>query len=102
MITLTESEIADRLANLAGWSKQGDEIAKTYSLPTFPAAIAFVAHVGFLAEAADHHPDIDVRFKRVTLALTTHQAGGLTAKDFDLAAAVDALSGPPPNLSPSP
>ena len=56
-------------------------------------AIAFVTQVGFLAEAANHHPDIDIRWRKVTLVLTTHDAGGLSAKDFDLAAQIDEILG---------
>jgi 4a-hydroxytetrahydrobiopterin dehydratase len=88
---LSESEIASRLAELNGWEREGDAIRKLFRLASFPAAIAFAAHVGFLAEAAAHHPDIDIRWRNVTLALTTHDAAGLTAKDFDLAARIDAI-----------
>lgn len=93
MARLSEDEIADQLEALAGWARRGDEIFKTYKLPNFPAAIAFVTHVGFLAEAANHHPNIDIRWNKVTLALSTHDAGGLTAKDFALAAAADEVMG---------
>lgn len=88
---LTDSEVEQRLAALAAWSCTGDEIRRTFQLGSFPAAIAFVTHVGFLAEAAGHHPDVDIRWRKVTLALTTHDAGGLTHKDFDLAAQIDEL-----------
>ena len=91
MSKLTDAQISDRLQTLAGWTRQGDTIGKTFELRGFPAAIAFVTRIGFLAEAANHHPDIDIRWNRVTLVLTTHDAGGLTAKDFDLAAAVEAV-----------
>jgi len=90
---LTEAAIEERLRGLGGWTKQGEMITKTYKMATFPAAIAFVTHVGFLAEAAAHHPDVDIRYNRVTLALTTHDAGGLTEKDFDLAAKADEIMG---------
>lgn len=90
---LSEAEIAARVEALSGWTRAGDEIRKTFQRESFPAAIAFVTHVGFLAEAAGHHPDIDIRWRSVTLALTTHDVGGLTSKDFDLAAQVDAISG---------
>nr|NTU81041.1 4a-hydroxytetrahydrobiopterin dehydratase [Chloroflexales bacterium] len=93
MSRLSEDEVAVRLEALSGWSRRGDAIVKTYKLPGFPSAVAFVTHVGFLAEAAGHHPDIDIRYNRVTLALTSHDAGGLTAKDFDLAAAADEAMG---------
>ncbi len=93
MPRLSEDEIAAQLEALGGWSRRGDELVKTFKLASFPAAVAFVAHLGFLAEAAGHHPDIDIRYNKVTLALTTHDAGGLTAKDFALAAAADELMG---------
>ena len=88
---LSDSEIEAYLGKLAGWARQGGEIRKTFQLASFPAAIAFVTQVGFLAEAAGHHPDIDIRWRNVTLALTTHDAGGLTANDFDLATQIDAI-----------
>lgn len=93
MSRLSEDEIAAQLEALSGWARRGDELVKTFKLPGFPAAVAFVTHVGFLAEAAGHHPDIDIRYNKVTLALTTHDAGGLTAKDFALAAAADEAMG---------
>ena len=90
---LTTDEVASRLKAMAGWSlrRGGGAIERTYTLPTFRASLAFVAYVGELAEAKNHHPDIDVRYNRVTLALSTHDAGGITAKDFELARLVDAL-----------
>ncbi len=93
MSRLSEDEIAEQLEALSGWTRRGDELVKTFKLPSFPAAVAFVTHVGFLAEAAGHHPDIDIRYNKVTLALTTHDAGGLSAKDFALAAAADEVMG---------
>lgn len=65
-------------------------ITRTYKLPGFRSALAFVQFVGELAEAADHHPDIDIRYSRVTLTLSTHEAGGLTERDFDLVSQIDA------------
>jgi 4a-hydroxytetrahydrobiopterin dehydratase len=91
MALLTEQEIAARLEDLGGWKLEGKEIRRTFKLPSFPAAIAFVTHVAFLAEAADHHPDIDIRYNSVSFALMTHDAGGLTTKDFDLAAQIDEI-----------
>ncbi len=85
MARLDETEIASRLAALSGWERAGDEIRRTFVFPDFKAALAFVNRVGALAEAMNHHPDIDIRYSRVTLALTTHDAGGLTARDFELA-----------------
>jgi len=92
-IKLSDAEIEQRLDDMSGWARVGDELRKTFQLGSFPAAIAFVTHVGFLAEAAGHHPDIDIRWRKVTLALTTHDAGGLTEKDFDLAAQMDEILG---------
>lgn len=88
---LTEDQINNYLNNADGWSRQGDEIHKTYQLESFPAALVFVNTVGHMAEAADHHPDILVQYRKVTLTLSTHSAGGLTYKDFDLATQIDAL-----------
>lgn len=91
MARLSEEAITAELTSLAGWTRQGETIRKIYRLPDFPAAIAFVTRVGFLAEAAQHHPEIDIRWVSVSLTLSTHDAGGLTAQDFALAAAIDAL-----------
>ena len=88
MTRLDEAEIARRLAGLAGWERRGDEIRRTFAFADFAAALAFVNRVGELAEAMNHHPDIDIRYSRVTLALTTHDAGGLSARDFELAARI--------------
>jgi 4a-hydroxytetrahydrobiopterin dehydratase len=88
---LTDAEIAAAVASVSGWRRQGEEIQKTFSRPTFLDAVAFVNHVAELAERADHHPDMLIQWNRVTLTLTTHDSGGLTRKDFDLAARIDAL-----------
>jgi 4a-hydroxytetrahydrobiopterin dehydratase len=84
---LTDSEIADALAALPGWERAGDEIVRTFECASFPDAIAFVVRIGFFAERADHHPDLDIRWRKVRVALTTHDAGGLTALDLELARA---------------
>jgi len=91
MATLTDAEITAGLAALPGWSREGDEIVKTFDWGTFAAAVAFVVRIGFFAEKADHHPDLDVRWKRVRVALSTHDAGGLTAKDLDLARDIEGI-----------
>jgi 4a-hydroxytetrahydrobiopterin dehydratase len=88
MDPLSDSEIARRLARVPGWDRQGPTIRRTFSFPDFGAAMAFVNRVADLAEARDHHPDMDIRYSKVTLTLTTHDAGGLTERDFDLAARV--------------
>ena len=89
MATLIDSEIASRLASLPAWQVQSGELVRTFTWTDFKAALAFVNRVGMLAETAGHHPDIDIRYNRVRLALVTHDAGGLTANDFDLAAEID-------------
>jgi 4a-hydroxytetrahydrobiopterin dehydratase len=91
MPPLADAEIARALAALPGWAREGDEIVKTFECASFPAAISFVVQVGFLAEKADHHPDLDIRWRKVKVALSTHSAGGLTNLDFDLAGEIEAL-----------
>jgi 4a-hydroxytetrahydrobiopterin dehydratase len=86
---LDEPGIAAALRQAPSWERAGAEIRRTYTFDDFRAALAFVNRVGDLAERAAHHPDIDIRYNRVTLALSTHDAGGLSAKDFDLARAID-------------
>jgi 4a-hydroxytetrahydrobiopterin dehydratase len=88
---LAEAEVVSALGALPGWSRTGDEIEKTFERPSFADAIAFVVRVGFLAEAADHHPDLDIRWRRVRVALTTHDSGGLTANDVELAKQIEAV-----------
>ena len=89
MSTLDETALAAALARLTGWGRAGRAIEKTYRFADFRGALGFVNRVGELAEQAGHHPDIDIRYNTVTLALTTHDAGGLSRKDFDLARAID-------------
>ena len=89
---LAEEEIQSRLAALPGWTRQESAIRRTYLFPSFREAIAFVAAVAEAAEEADHHPDIDIRYRTVTLALTTHDVRGLTVKDMALAAQADRLA----------
>jgi 4a-hydroxytetrahydrobiopterin dehydratase len=72
-----------------GWTRDGETIEKTYAFATFAEAVAFVDRVAVEADAADHHPDIDIRYTKVRLALTTHSAGGLTDKDTDLARIIE-------------
>jgi 4a-hydroxytetrahydrobiopterin dehydratase len=82
---LNAAQIKTALAGLPGWEKRGDTITRTFQFEDFPAAIKFVNAVAKLAEKAWHHPDIDIRWNKVALTLTTHDAGGLTGKDFKLA-----------------
>jgi 4a-hydroxytetrahydrobiopterin dehydratase len=88
---LTEAEINQQLNGLPGWTRDGETIRKQFTLGGFPDAIAFVTRLAFDAEAADHHPDIFINFKRVMISFSTHSEGGLTQKDFDGAKLVDAL-----------
>ena len=81
MALLSDAEVDQALSTLPGWERAGDEVVKTYELPSFPAAIAFVTRIGFLAEKADHHPDLDIRWRKVKVALSTHDPGGITEKD---------------------
>jgi 4a-hydroxytetrahydrobiopterin dehydratase len=89
---LTDEQVAERLAGLPGWTRQGDNIVHAETLADFKAALLYVGAVAFLAEAADHHPDITIQWNKVTLTLSTHSARGLTIKDFDLAEQVSRLS----------
>ena len=92
MAKLSDEEVRDGLATLQGWERNGDEIVKEYRFDGFGDAIAFVVRVAFRADKADHHPDIDVRYNRVRVALSTHSDGGITAKDLALAAEADAAA----------
>ena len=89
---LSDIEIQRALGKLPGWSRRAGVITKTYTMPTFPDGIAFVDRVAVAAESAAHHPDIDIRYTKVTLALSTHDSGGLTQKDIDLAFAIEVLA----------
>lgn len=93
MTTLPEEDIRAGLAGLDGWSLDGDSITREYRLAGFPEAVAFVVRLSYPAEAADHHPDLDIRYNRVRVSLSTHSEGGVTAKDLALARAVQAIFG---------
>ena len=80
--TISADDARKRLASLAGWELTGNAIQRQFTLRDFAEAISFVVRLGFAAEAADHHPDILINYKRVTLTFSTHSAGGLTDKDF--------------------
>jgi 4a-hydroxytetrahydrobiopterin dehydratase len=82
---LSTDDLTTRLATLDGWSGDAQAITRTVELPTFLAAIEVVDRVAEAAEAMDHHPDIDIRWRRLTFACSTHTAGGVTEKDFELA-----------------
>jgi 4a-hydroxytetrahydrobiopterin dehydratase len=88
---ISRTEAEQRLKGLDGWALDGDAIRKQYTLADFPAAVNFVNRLVPVAEAADHHPDILINYKRVTLTYSTHSEGGLTEKDFAGASAADAI-----------
>jgi 4a-hydroxytetrahydrobiopterin dehydratase len=91
MDLLTEEAIGTELAGVPGWHRDGSSIARTVARDDFRAAMLFVGAVAYLAEAANHHPDILIQWNKVTLTLSTHSAGGLTGADFGLAQRIDAL-----------
>jgi 4a-hydroxytetrahydrobiopterin dehydratase len=88
---LSDISIQRELGNLPGWSRRGDVITKTYQFRTFMSGIDFVVSVAKAAEAADHHPDLDIRYTKIVCSLSTHSAGGITQKDLDLAKQMDKL-----------
>lgn len=92
---LNEAEIIERLENLNGWAREGDTLVKTFALDSYMAGLAFACAVGTVAEGFNHHPDIYIGWRKVRVSFTTHDAGNkLTHKDFDVAAAIDALHYP--------
>lgn len=91
MALLTESEILAFTGDHPAWSWADDAISKTFEFEDFSQALEFVNRVGAAAEAAAHHPDIDIRWNKVSLTLSTHSEGGLTEKDLSLAVRVDGL-----------
>ena len=91
MAKLNSKDLKTALADVPEWKRKGQAITRTFQFKDFPAAIRFVNAVAKLAESAWHHPDIDIRWNKVTLSLTTHDAGGLTAKDIKLAKQFDRL-----------
>lgn len=88
---LSDQDRAAFQSSYGGWSIDGETLSKTFALADFNAAMGFVTRVGLLAEVADHHPDIDIRWNKVTIALSTHSEGALTAKDTNLAEAIEKL-----------
>lgn len=92
MPKLSRTEAEQRLKGLDGWTLDGDAIRKQYTFADFPTAVNFVNRLVPEAEAADHHPDILINYKRVTLTYSTHSEGGLTVKDFAGAATADRLA----------
>lgn len=90
MPILTSEEVQERLKSVPSWTLTGGEIVCNFAFKDFLSAMDFVNRVAGMAEAAGHHPDIDIRYNKVRLALVSHDAGGLTQQDFDLAASIEA------------
>jgi 4a-hydroxytetrahydrobiopterin dehydratase len=91
-MVLNETEINQKLQSLSGWEKQSNTITRTFQFPNFVKAIDFVNKLVEPAEKAGHHPDIAISYNKVTISLTTHDAGGITQKDFDLAQIISQLA----------
>lgn len=89
---ISRAEAEQRVKDMPGWELAGDSIARQFTFAGFPEAISFVVRLGFAAEAADHHPDMLINYKRVRVTYSTHSAGGLTDKDFIGAAAAVAVA----------
>lgn len=88
---LSDIEIQRELGSLPGWARRGGTLVKTYTFPAFPGGIDWVRRAADAAESMSHHPDIDIRYTRITVTLSTHDSGGITTKDLALARALDAL-----------
>ena len=92
MPKLNQQEIVDQLSGIPAWQLNGEEIVRLFQFKNFVESMRFVNKVAELAEVAQHHPDIQINWNKVTLSLTTHDSGGLTQNDFDLAEQIDELS----------
>jgi 4a-hydroxytetrahydrobiopterin dehydratase len=92
MALLSDSEISEKLAGLSGWEQRGEAIAKSFGCGDFVGSVEFVASLVEPAEGMGHHPDLEISWDTVTVTISTHSEGGLTANDFELAEKVDALS----------
>ena len=88
---LNDEDIAARLARLDGWTREGKHIAKVFRFANYHETLAFVNASAWISHRADHHPDLEVGYNRCRVSFSTHSAGGLTEKDFDCAAKIDAL-----------
>ena len=93
MALLTDHEISRELATVSGWTRDGNAIRKQFTFKGFPEAVAFVQRLVPGCEASDHHPDVTINYKKVTLSYSTHSEGGLTTKDFAGARAAEGLAG---------
>jgi len=89
---LSDSEVQEKLAGLSGWERSGEAIRKSFERGDFVGSVKFVASLVEPAEAMNHHPDVAVSWDTVTVTISTHSEGGLTAADFELASKIDALA----------
>jgi 4a-hydroxytetrahydrobiopterin dehydratase len=92
MPLLSEEDVQAFIDDRTGWSREDNEITRTYEFSDFNESMGFITRVALEAEKANHHPDIDIRWNKVTLTLSTHSEGGLTEKDLELAATADGLA----------
>jgi 4a-hydroxytetrahydrobiopterin dehydratase len=90
---LTDSEIQQALGSLRGWQRQGKAIQRIFEFPDFKAAMQFVNKIADAAEHANHHPDIDIRYNKVTMALISHDSGGVTQRDVKMAKRINEIAG---------
>lgn len=93
MAVLSESEVKQALERLPGWQREGIAIARVFQFPAFKAAMQFVNQVAAAAEQANHHPDIDIRYNKVTMALVSHDSGGVTQRDVRMAERINHIAG---------
>jgi len=93
MAVLTDTEVKQSLGKLRGWQQSGKAIQRVYEFPDFKAAMQFVNKIADAAEQANHHPDIDIRYNKVTLALVSHDSGGVTERDVRMAETINQLPG---------
>lgn len=93
MAVLNDAEIQKALASLPGWARNGIAIQRVFEFPDFKAAMAFVNQVAGAAEQANHHPDIDIRYNKVTMALVSHDSGGVTQRDVRMAGRINQIAG---------
>ena len=91
MAALSAHEIDSRIKDLAGWQVESGELVRAFQFLDFRASLRFVNAIGELAEKAGHHPDVNIRYNKVRVALVTHDAGGITAKDFDVAESINRI-----------
>ena len=93
MPVLTDPEIQNALGSLPGWRQKGKAIERIFEFPDFKAAMGFVNRIADAAEQADHHPDIDIRYNKVTMALISHDSGGVTQRDVRMAGKINEIAG---------